>query len=381
MKRGPTKALGELVAFVGGGTPRRDCPSYWGGDIPWASVKDLQSEVLDTTLESITADGLANSASNLISEGTVIIATRVGLGKVAINQRAVAINQDLKALIPRCKDLLPRFLLLFLLSKAEYFERIGIGTTVKGLTLKDYQTLKLFVPTLAEQERIVKLLEGADELRKLRAQADRRTIQMIPALFYEMFGNSRSKGWSFVRLGEVAPIVRRPVHVDLLASYPEVGIRSFGKGTFHKPSLSGVDVGGKRIYRVEPGDLLFSNVFAWEGAIAVAKREDSGRFASHRFITCVPKASVASSDFLCSYFLTAGGLGKIGEASPGGAGRNRTLGLDTLSRIGVPLPPLPLQKEFGQRLIEIRELEAAQAACRRRVDDLLQSLLHHTFGR
>ena len=96
-------------------------------------MKDLQSQSLETTIESITAEGLANSASNLIPKGTVIIASRVGLGKVAINRKPVAINQDLKALTPHSDVLLPRYLLLFLLSNAKYFEQAGVGATVKGL--------------------------------------------------------------------------------------------------------------------------------------------------------------------------------------------------------------------------------------------------------
>lgn len=117
MTRWPTKPLGELVNFIGGGTPRRDCPDFWGGEIPWASVKDLKSQSLGRTLESITPQGLDNSASNLIPKDTVIIASRVGLGKVVINLTPVAINQDLKALTPRDNNLFPRYLLLFLLSK------------------------------------------------------------------------------------------------------------------------------------------------------------------------------------------------------------------------------------------------------------------------
>lgn len=78
-------------------------------------------------------------------------------------------------------------------------------------------------------------------------------------------------------MAEVAPLVRREESIDLNGSYPELGIRSFGKGTFHKPPLSGSDVGTKRLYRIEPGDLLFSNVFAWEGAIAIALPKDAGR--------------------------------------------------------------------------------------------------------
>src|SRR5215831_4037981 len=93
--------------------------------------------------------------------------------------------------------------------------------------------------------------------------------------------------WPKAPLAEIAPIVRRPVEIRHDQAYPELGIRSFGRGTFHKPALLGADVGTKRLFRIEPGDLVFSNVFAWEGAIAVASPADAGRFGSHRFITCI----------------------------------------------------------------------------------------------
>jgi hypothetical protein len=123
----------------------------------------------------------------------------------------------------------------------------------------------------------------------------------------------------------IAPLVRRSTEVAISASYPQLGIRSFGKGTFHKPTLSGVDVGSKRLFRIEKGDLLFSNVFAWEGVIVVAKPEDDGRFGSHRFISCVPRQDLATANFLAFYFLTTECLELVRAASPGGAGRNRMI--------------------------------------------------------
>ncbi|MCC6473173.1 MAG: hypothetical protein IT514_05450 [Burkholderiales bacterium] len=77
-------------------------------------------------------------------------------------------------------------------------------------------------------------------------------------------------------MAEVAPLVRREVEIDREGSYPESGIRSFGKSTFHKPQLAGVEAGSKWLLRIEAGDLLSSNVFAWEGAIAVARPSISG---------------------------------------------------------------------------------------------------------
>ena len=179
---------------------------------------------------------------------------------------------------------------------------------------------------------------------------------------------------------EVAPLVRREQSITLDGSYPELGIRSFGKGTFHKPPLSGSDVGTKRLYRIEPGDLLFSNVFAWEGAIAIAQPEDAGRFGSHRFITCRADSEQTSAEFLRYYFLTDEGLLKIGEASPGGAGRNRTLGLEKLMAIKVPMPSLPVQQSFERLQAEVTALKAKHTAIRIANAALLPATLERVFS-
>ena len=129
-------------------------------------------------------------------------------------------------------------------------------------------------------------------------------------------------------MAEVAPLVRRPVDVQPDESYPELGIRSFGRGTFHKPSLDGMAVGSKRLFRIEPRDLVFNIVFAWEGAVAIAKAEDCGRVGSHRFLTCVPNPKAATVDFLLYFLLSPKGLQALGDASPGGAGPQPDTGIE-----------------------------------------------------
>ncbi|MBS0498779.1 MAG: hypothetical protein JSR74_00450 [Proteobacteria bacterium] len=157
-------------------------------------------------------------------------------------------------------------------------------------------------------------------------------------------------------------------------------IRSFGKGTFHKPPLSGSDVGTKRLYRIEPGDLLFSNVFAWEGAIAIAQPEDEGRLGSHRFITCQVNPDQTTAEFLRYFFLTEDGMLKIGEASPGGAGRNRTLGLEKLMAINVPMPQLTVQQTFDRLHAEVTALKVKHAAIREANAALLPATLERVFA-
>jgi type I restriction enzyme S subunit len=158
-----------------------------------------------------------------------------------------------------------------------------------------------------------------------------------------------------------------------------LGIRSFGKGTFHKPALSGFDLGNKRIFRIEPGDLLFSNVFAWEGAIAVAQPEDAGRVGSHRYMTCVPNPDRAVASFLCFNFLTSEGLDLIRAASPGGAGRNRTLGIQALAEIKVPVPPTHEQQWFDALVSETNTLKRLHAETAAELDALVPSILDRAF--
>lgn len=188
------------------------------------------------------------------------------------------------------------------------------------------------------------------------------------------------KRWPRVRLGEIAPICRRPVIVDFSASYPELGIRSFGRGTFHKPPLAGSDVGGKKIYEIIPGDLVFSNVFAWEGAVAVARDEDAGRFGSHRFIACTVDKSRADPKFICSYLVSShDGLEQLRRASPGGAGRNRTLGLEKLAEIEVPLPPLSEQRAVVTHLDSLTDKVRQLAAHLDRIETDGEQLLAQNF--
>lgn len=187
--------------------------------------------------------------------------------------------------------------------------------------------------------------------------------------------------WPKVRFGDIAPIVRRPVDIELNHSYPELGIRSFGKGTFHKPPLTGAEVGTKRLFRIEADDLVFSNVFAWEGAVAVAGQRDDGRFGSHRFITCAVDPSRANVHFLQRYFTASpDGTEQLRRASPGGAGRNRTLGVDKLAELLVPLPPSDVQNAILSRLdvlaLKTREVSSHLVAIETEAAALVMSLHH-----
>lgn len=142
-----------------------------------------------------------------------------------------------------------------------------------------------------------------------------------------------------VRVGAVLALQRRPVDVSIDRTYEEIGIRSFGRGVFHKEPVPGASLGSKRVFRIEPGDLLLSNVFAWEGAIAVARDAERGKIGSHRFMTYTPIDSERiDTNWASWFFRSEPGLELIRRASPGSAGRNRTLAIDRFEALEIPLP-------------------------------------------
>lgn len=254
------------------------------------------------------------------------------------------------------------------------------GTTNRVRIKEDrFLAQQIVLPPHAEQQAIVSRLDTlAAKVRQVNEHLDaieRDADRLLAVRFRDAIAGAPVRP-----MAEVAPLVRREIAIELEGSYPELGIRSFGKGTFHKPPLSGADVGTKRLFRIEPGDLLFSNVFAWEGAIAVAQPEDVGRFGSHRFITCRVNPEITSPEFLRYYFLTDAGLEKIGEASPGGAGRNRTLGLEKLMAIQVPIPSPATQRTFDALQTKVAELKARHATLRQANDALIPATLERVFS-
>ena len=201
-------ALGEICQFVGGGTPSRKVRRYWDGDIPWATVKDFGSERISTTAEFISQEGLTNSASTVVPAGTVLLVTRVGLGKVAIAGVDLAINQDVKAITPS-NGVLPEFLFWSLKHLGPEIERKGTGATVKGVTLQDVRKLEIPLPPLDEQRRIVGILNRAAKIERLRAQAQERLREFLPALFIKMFGDQveNPHGYQQQKLSECASFI------------------------------------------------------------------------------------------------------------------------------------------------------------------------------
>jgi type I restriction enzyme S subunit len=159
-----------------------------------------------------------------------------------------------------------------------------------------------------------------------------------------------------VRVGEVLSLQRRAVEIDPASEYSLIGIYSFGKGIFHREPQTGASLGDYRFFAVQPGDLVLSNIQAWEGAIALAQSEESGTIGTHRFLTYVPRDERIDTGWAKWFFLSEPGMKLIRKAAPGTTIRNRTLAIDRFEALEIPLPPINEQRRVT---VELHEVAAA----------------------
>ncbi len=161
-----------------------------------------------------------------------------------------------------------------------------------------------------------------------------------------------------VPFGKLFELARRAVVPEPEAEYTEIGIRSFGKGIFIKEPVTGGSLGNKRVFRVEAGDFVVSNVFGWEGAVGVATDEHHGLIGSHRFMTWVPRDKDLNVSYVLEYFRSRVGVAALAAASPGSAGRNRTLSIKNLEGVSVPVPSREVQDQVVDHLGKISQVDA-----------------------
>ncbi|EGK8022055.1 hypothetical protein IO403_000187 [Campylobacter lari] len=153
------KSLGEICEIIGGGTPSKQIKQYWeNGTIKWATVRDMNTETIEDTEFRITNLGLDNSSTNIINQDFILIATRVGLGKVCLVKDTLAINQDLKGILPH-KSLNKKYLFYFFKKNKDFLIENGIGATVKGVSVDFIKSLQIPLPPLKEQEQIASHLD------------------------------------------------------------------------------------------------------------------------------------------------------------------------------------------------------------------------------
>lgn len=387
-----TKPIGELCDIIGGGTPSKSNAAFFNGNIPWATVRDMKADWIERTEHSITPEAVKNSATHILPRGTVVIASRVGLGKICRVSHNTAINQDLRGFIPKVPAQLDtQYLFWWFKNVADQIIAAGNGATVQGVTLPFLRSLVIPLPPLEEQRRIVAVLDKAFAGIATAAENAQRNLANARALFESyQAGLFIEAGETVVPLGEMASFRNG---LNFTGSSNGEIIRIVGVKDFQNrlwvpdENLAEVQIDGK----LSDTDILL------EGDILTVRsngnRELIGRCivapamsakTSHSGFTIRirPNAEKVEPNYLCRILKSPQTRKRLVE---GGNGANiSSLNQQLLGMLPVPVPDKKKQNEIVHRIDAMAAHADNLRVCANKklsaLSELKQSLLQKAFA-
>lgn len=200
----------------------------------------------------------------------------------------------------------------------------------------DHETGKIDA-LIEEQERLIELLQEKRQSLALQAYLD----------VYASFED---------RLENLVDVIYRLVVMDDTSEYTALGLYNRGRGVFHKESALAENMGVSDFFWVEEGDLVISGQFAWEGAVAMAAKEEAGTLVSHRYPLIRGKKNLILTEYIYALLTTQHGNFLLNEHSRGSAGRNRPLNINTLLKEKIKVPSISIQKEVADIVLLERKV-------------------------
>ena len=386
--------LKDYVKLTGGGTPSKENDSYWNGEIPWASVKDFKSDYIVTTVDNITEEGVKDSATNIIPADTLLIATRMAVGKVAFTKVDMAINQDLKA-ISCCSGIDKKFLFYLLKSKTKYFEKVSSGATVKGIKIDQILDLKISLPSLPTQKKIAAILDAADAYRQKTKALIEKYDQLAQSLFLDMFGDpvTNPRKWEIKKMGKLSTHIgsgNTPKGGSKV--YVEKGITFFRSQNVWRNRLEMDDIAfideethnGMLKSSLKRGDILMTktgrvnteNSSLGRAAMYLGE-DDRANLNGHVYLIRLKQDKV-NNNFVLFILTTNQYREYIRRVCVGGIDK-RQLNKDHLENFPIIYPPITLQNQFAERVRLIEQQKQQAQSCLQKAEDLFNSLLQRAF--
>jgi type I restriction enzyme S subunit len=203
--------------FISGGTPSTKIDSFWNGKIPWMTSAHITKKTVNKGMRYITKEGLMNSSAKIVPKESILVATRVGIGKVAVNRIDIAISQDLTGVVIDHTKLDAVFAYWILSNFASRLKSISQGSTIKGLLRKEIENLKIPLPPLAEQKKIAEVLSTVGEAIEKIDEAIEKTQRLKKGLMQQILTRGIGhkefreteigripKEWEVVRLEDIS---------------------------------------------------------------------------------------------------------------------------------------------------------------------------------
>jgi type I restriction enzyme S subunit len=383
MKEGwEIKTIGQVCDVVNGGTPKTDVLDYWDGNHRWITPAEMgkrSSPYVSDTSRRLTELGLRDSSVQMLPPNSVIHSTRAPIGHLVINAEPMGTNQGCKGLVPRA-TIDSKFLYHYLCSIVGLLNSLGTGATFKELSGGKLKEVPIPIPPLAEQQRIVALLDEAlAGLSTAKANAE-RNLQNARAIFeshLQSVFSQRGEGWVEKRLNEVCVLINGRAYKkeEMLGAgkHPLLRVGNF----FSNRDWYYSDLELDADKYCEKGDLLY----AWSASFGPRIWEGDKVIYHYHIWKVLPKGTVVEKRFLL--YLLEWDVDQIKLAHGTGTTMMHVSKGSMESRV-VPVPPLRLQSGIVSRLdglrVETQHLTHLYERKLAALEELRKTLLQQAFN-
>lgn len=352
------KILSDLGTFSGGGTPSSSNEKFWNGNIPWISSSDLEEDNIFKINISrfITQDAIEKSSTKLCKAPSVLIVSRVGVGKVALSFNDVCTSQDFTNISElKCNQLYLAFQLSKVMKKAANEVQ---GTSIKGISSSEIKSKKIYLPPIIEQEKISSFIEKIDK----RIQTQKKIIEDLQItkkeisfkLFKDGFNSSESKKENFQKLGNLTYIVNKKNKENL--KLPVYSINNKKGFISQSEQFEGID-SDERGYDISLYKIIEKETFAYNPArINVGSIGYSGNLENiiiSSLYVCFKTIDEVNDEFLFHYLRTDIFRKEVLRSVEGGV--RDYLFYENFSRIKINLPDLKEQSRIANFLSKFDE--------------------------
>lgn len=344
--------LGDVILMSNGQVDPREDPYI---DYPHVGPENIESETGRLSrVVSARELQLVSGKYSFDENAIVYCKIRPNLNKVCVPGFQGICSADAYPIWARAERIDREYLLQYLRSPmfVEQATAVSMRTGMPKINRSDLQRLTIQFPPVIEQKAIATVLSTWDRAIEQTTASIAAKERLKQGLMQQLLtGTRRFPEFRNVQLqptclDDVLTKVANSVNVESGELYREIGIRSHGKGIFHKEPVDGKTLGKKRVFHVIPGCLTLNIVFAWERALAVTTESDLGMIASHRFPMFQPDPDRVVVEFVLHYMLSDVGHNVLKLASPGGAGRNRTISQEQFLKTKIPLPTIGEQRQI-----------------------------------
>ena len=367
------KRFDEVFDLQMGKTPDRKNPEYFGGNNVWVSIRDLGDKEIADSNEHITNLAVCDTKIRKVKRGTVIMSFKLTVGKCGIAATDLYTNEAIMAFNPKESfDINSSFLYYYL----QCYHWVGSNKAVMGITLNKATISKQYIslPPKSTQLAIVSELDKINELIRLKKEQLKDFDNLAQSLFYEMFGDpvENEKGWEVKKIKDIAKYYNGVAH--------EQDVDKDGDFVLINAKFISSEGQIKKYSSIQRFPLLKNDIVMVLSDLPNGKSlakcfliDEDNKYTLNQRICCF-RGFEGSSVYLKNIINRNPYLLSFDN------GKGQTnLRKGDVEKLPIPLPPLPLQRLFAQRIEQIEREKSEVQKSIQDLETLLASRMQYWF--